>query len=500
MASSHDEAAEHLLEADEPGPPSLNRFETDDETSGLTEREHSKARRLLYISHFLSTWNSRLFEFGAFLFLATIYPRTLLPASIYALARAASAAILSPYLGSYIDTGNRLRVVRLSIVGQRVAVTISCILFFLMANVNHLRDDQLLSALLLALLSALACVEKLAWVLNTIAVERDWVVTVAGENDERLRLLNSQMRRIDLFCKLVGPLAIAFVNNASPSYAILVTGAMTLLSVLVEYFAIARVYNMVPALKLPKTTSQRPHSQHNLWTTIKEAVSGAVTYARHPAFLPSFSLALLYLTVLSFAGQMITYLLALGLSSGLIGVLRGVSAVFELSATWFAPKIMARIGPVRAGIWFINWEILCVAIACAFFWIDLSPAYTAIGTVSAVIASRVGLWGFDLSAQIIVQEEVELENRGTFSSQEFALQNIFEMLAFASTIVFPRPADFKYPATVSAIAVGIAGILYATFVRARRGHLIHLSQCVDRKGPHRNPHHWWQRIPNSSTE
>lgn len=115
MASSHDEAAEHLLEADEPGPPSLNRFETDDETSGLTEREHSKARRLLYISHFLSTWNSRLFEFGAFLFLATIYPRTLLPASIYALARAASAAILSPYLGSYIDTGNRLRVVRLSI-------------------------------------------------------------------------------------------------------------------------------------------------------------------------------------------------------------------------------------------------------------------------------------------------------------------------------------------------------------------------------------------------
>lgn len=246
-------------------------------------------------------------------------------------------------------------------------------------------------------------------------------------------------------------------------------------------------------------------------------MSGAVTYARHPAFLPSFSLALLYLTVLSFAGQMITYLLALGLSSGLIGVLRGVSAVFELSATWFAPKIMARIGPVRAGIWFINWEILCVAIACAFFWIDLSPAYTAIGTVSAVIASRVGLWGFDLSAQIIVQEvsplrkcitdlclfyrqEVELENRGTFSSQEFALQNIFEMLAFASTIVFPRPADFKYPATVSAIAVGIAGILYATFVRARRGHLIHLSQCVDRKGPHRNPHHWWQRIPNSSTE
>ncbi|KAJ3728187.1 hypothetical protein DFJ43DRAFT_1085170 [Lentinula guzmanii] len=38
----------------------------------------------LYISHFLSTWNSRVFEFGAVLYLATIYPGTLLPMSIYA--------------------------------------------------------------------------------------------------------------------------------------------------------------------------------------------------------------------------------------------------------------------------------------------------------------------------------------------------------------------------------------------------------------------------------
>ena len=161
---------------------------------------------------------------------------------------------------------------------------------------------------------------------------------------------------------------------------------------------------MVPALRMPKTITIRPPSQRTLRTTVKDAVSGAAIYARHPAFLPSFSLALLYLTVLSFAGQMVTYLLALRLSSGLIGVLRGVSAVFELSATWLAPKIMSRIGPVRSGIWFINWEIFCVAIASAFLWFDNGPEITAIGTVSAVIASRIGLWGFDLSAQTIVQE------------------------------------------------------------------------------------------------
>ena len=71
----------------------------------------------LYISHFLSTWNSRVFEFGAVLYLATIYPSTLLPMSIYALSRGLAAILFAPTVGHYIDFGNRLQVVRVSIGG-----------------------------------------------------------------------------------------------------------------------------------------------------------------------------------------------------------------------------------------------------------------------------------------------------------------------------------------------------------------------------------------------
>ena len=71
--------------------------------------------RRLYISHSLSTWNSRAFEFGAVLFLASIFPHTLLPLSIYALVRSATAIIVGPLLGHAIDRRNRLQIVRLSI-------------------------------------------------------------------------------------------------------------------------------------------------------------------------------------------------------------------------------------------------------------------------------------------------------------------------------------------------------------------------------------------------
>jgi iron-regulated transporter 1 len=76
----------------------------------------SIARRF-YVSHFLSTWNSRVFEFGAVLYLATIFPGTLVPMSIYALLRGLSAILFAPAVGLYIDTGNRLQVVRVSIGG-----------------------------------------------------------------------------------------------------------------------------------------------------------------------------------------------------------------------------------------------------------------------------------------------------------------------------------------------------------------------------------------------
>lgn len=69
----------------------------------------------LYISHWLSTWNSRMFEFGAVLFLASIFPGTLLYASVYALVRSLAAVVLSSWLGSVADRASRLKLIRQSI-------------------------------------------------------------------------------------------------------------------------------------------------------------------------------------------------------------------------------------------------------------------------------------------------------------------------------------------------------------------------------------------------
>lgn len=96
-----------------------------DVTASLLQAENASTRgsspgtrnelARLYLSHTLSTWNSRMFEFGAVLFLASVFQGTLLYVSIYALVRSLLVALLSSWLGDVVDRSNRLAVLRQSI-------------------------------------------------------------------------------------------------------------------------------------------------------------------------------------------------------------------------------------------------------------------------------------------------------------------------------------------------------------------------------------------------
>jgi iron-regulated transporter 1 len=129
--------------------------------------------------------------------------------------------------------------------------------------------------------------------------------------------------------------------------------------------------------------------------------SSIVLYAKHKAFLPSLAYAFLHLTVLSFSGRMIAFLLAVGYTSLAVGVARTVSTVAELSATWISPMLMKRLGRVRSGGASIIWEAAWLSLGVGCFMVGGKVAL--IGLVAGVILSRIGLWGVDLAVQNIVQ-------------------------------------------------------------------------------------------------
>lgn len=261
------------------------------------------------------------------------------------------------------------------------------------------------------------------------------------------------MRRIDLFCKLMGPLTISLVAIASIEIAIYTTIAMNAASVFVEYvfieqvtlptlrqkdisrtltFGNAQVYRRVRGLERvhestitpeeierdsrgmdsPGLTSRLCAQPRNILKSTLDnilPVKSLQLYYKHPAFLASFALALLYFTVLSFSGQMITYLISVGYTSYHVGIARVGSSIFEISATWAAPYLMKKIGIVRAGIWSLAWQMACLAGALGWYLSDFdglgtNSLFSATGLAIGVALSRIGLWGYDLSAQNIIQD------------------------------------------------------------------------------------------------
>lgn len=109
---------------------------------------------------------------------------------------------------------------------------------------------------------------------------------------------------------------------------------------------------------------------------------------------------------------MVTYLLSVGYNSTQIGSIRTVSVAFEVSATWLGPMLMARIGVIRAGLWSISWQILCIMTAVVLFLAVQQPFVAAFGLITGVVGSRLGLWVFDLCVQNIIQEVCALLPHG----------------------------------------------------------------------------------------
>lgn len=79
---------------------------------------------------------------------------------------------------------------------------------------------------------------------------------------------------------------------------------------------------------------------------------------------------------------------------------------------------------------------------------------------------------------LTLNQDVDEEHRGAFSTVEASMQSIFELLSYAATVVFSRPDQFQWPILMSVGAIYAAGGLYASYVRKRRGHLFHAPPCL----------------------
>ena len=80
---------------------------------------------------------------------------------------------------------------------------------------------------------------------SKIVVEKDWIVVIAREDNDRLAAMNSVFRTIDLTCLLVSPAVLGVVYDfiGPPAAAVFVAG-WNVVSVFIEYALLAIIYRL----------------------------------------------------------------------------------------------------------------------------------------------------------------------------------------------------------------------------------------------------------------
>ena len=150
-----------------------------------------------------------------------LFPNTLLPASIYGFVTTGVAIIFSGWAGQLVDEHHNLEIVRASIIFIKFAACTqygsSLVLLYRLGSSIDASTRPWSNSLCSGLFSLIViggCVHTLAGTTISVAVEREWVTTIAGASSAHLTVLNTYMRRIDLFCKLAAPLFVSLLTTA----------------------------------------------------------------------------------------------------------------------------------------------------------------------------------------------------------------------------------------------------------------------------------------------
>lgn len=407
-----------------------------------------------------------MWEFTAGVLLLTLGGgRSLLLPATLAFAAQMTQALLGAKAGGIVDSGGTLSMPLLSLGAQNIAIGLSAVSAVLALQGS---DEVSIGAFSVIFFS---CVGRLASLASKVSVENHWAVALGNADDDpqALTRLNGNMRAVDLSCKILAPTAAGLLMSLCDyQFAGCVVALTSFLAWPLEAVCLTRVYNdpwCREQLDGRKLAADNAGENNGL----DAGSSGAWRLYFSQSMWPSaFALSMLHLTVLSFGQLMTAYVLTLGVHVALVSLYRSAGEVFGLAATQIKPWLDRR----RSGgnqdqiaTMFISFQVsmLVPSVIGATVWAreDLGPVAASLLLVGGVGASRFGLWGFDLTVSLMLQNGISPPDAmGRVVGVQKSLEAFFGVIAGVLCILMHDPSQFQILALISWTSVSSAAVLH----------------------------------------
>lgn len=443
-------------------------------TGGVVEDSiFQRGSYYLYISYYFSAWGNRMWEFSSIIFLLDLFPRSLLPSSLLGFIETFVAILFGPHIGKFIDQSDRLYAIRLTLIGQNIFISFASFILFVALYLDSKSHISIFSRwIFFILICVCSIIIKLSNTMNRISINKDWLVVLANKNSQIQTKLNANVRRIELICSIVAPLAIGILSTAlSTSITCIIVSLWSFISFFIEFYLNGWIYDKIPLLHNKKVSKNQIDSS-NQQNALSESsnclgsnqvelfINHLKQYTNHKVFLISLAYCLLYISCLSFGGIMVAYLKTIGVTDVWLAIGRGIAAIIGILATYITPLLINKFGLSLAGLICIWLQTICLFpyILCYYFVNQYSFDFLIVIFVT-ICSSRFGLWGFDLIQTQLMQEMV-LDDIGIINGIQESLINVCYLLSFILTMIFSDPNSFFYPSIVSFSSILLAAILF----------------------------------------
>jgi len=188
---------------------------------------------------------------------------------------------------------------------------------------------------------------------------------------------------------------------------------------------------------------------------------------------------------------MTAYLTKVGCSGNGTALFRSACAVLGIAGTVLGSYFIMKFGVLRAGMVAVCWQALSLSAAAAIFFMFLSsPGATAGASVGAmgsvpvataafcafIVASRAGLWMFDMAHAQILQQSVPASEMSTVGGVELSFCSLAELCTLAlAAVIADSPGGFSVLVLLSCLSVCFSAVMFCGWVasgRAEKAYLV----------------------------
>ncbi|KAK6915677.1 Ferroportin-1 [Dillenia turbinata] len=337
-------------------------------------------------------------------------------------------------------------------------------------------------------------VERLSGLALGVAMERDWVVLLAGTNRPiALARANAIISRIDLLCEIAGASVFGILLSKYDPVTCLKLAAALMILALPVVVVLTWLTNKLSAgvLDHPKSPCSKmsngtgpdgksiseSHSYHPLYCTpfnwnfvpysltpfpcpivvmgIDAIGHGWVEYMQQPVLPASLAYVLLYFNVvLAPGGLMTAFLTQRGLNPSIIGGFSGLCAFMGVAATFISASLVKRLGVLKAGAAGLILQASVLTLAVAVYWSgSLSRQTPLLFFLCLIVLSRLGHMSYDVIGAQILQTGIPASKANLIGITEVSVASLAEFIMLGVAIIANDVSHFGFLAMLSLLSV-----------------------------------------------